>query len=134
MKHKIADKLAEIVKEVEPRLQAMSNQHASTPLRPGGWGTKQVIGHVIDSASNNHQRFVRMQQSAYVRLTSYDQEHWVAWQAYAEADWPVLISLWASYNRHLAHVIRQIRPSALANRCELAPDQVLTLDHLVDDI
>jgi hypothetical protein len=133
MKHKIADKLEDIVRVVEPRLRAASSEQASVPLRPGGWSTKEVVGHLIDSASNNHQRFVRMQQLAHIRLAGYDQEHWVRWQAYVDADWPILVTLWASYNRHLAHVIRQIPPKTLANRCEIAPGRELTLDYLVDD-
>jgi hypothetical protein len=133
MKHKIADTLEDIVAEVEPRLRSMADEQAATPLRVNGWSAKEVVGHLIDSASNNHQRFVRMQQAPHIQLAGYDQEHWVRWQAYADEDWPALISLWASYNRHLAHIIRQIQPAALANRCEIGPGRELTLDHLVDD-
>ena len=133
MKHKIADKLEVVASEVEPRLRALSNEQAGRPLKPDGWSPKEIVGHLIDSAANNHQRFVRMQQAAYIRLAGYDQDHWVRSQAYAEADWPSLISLWAYYNRHLAHVIRRIRPASLANRCEIAPGKELTLDYLVDD-
>jgi hypothetical protein len=122
-----------VVRTVEPRLRAIPDDRAAAPLKPGGWSTKEVLGHLIDSASNNHQRFVRMQQVAHIKLAGYDQEHWVRWQAYGEADWESLISLWAAYNRHLAYIIRRIPAETLPNECELAPGKVLTLDYIVDD-
>jgi hypothetical protein len=133
MKHEIADNLEAIVHDVEPRLRAISNEDASAPLRAGGWSAKQLLGHLIDSASNNHQRFVRLQQSGDIKLAGYDQEYWVESQGYAEADWPTLVSLWASYNLHLAHVVRRIGPETLGNLCEVAPGKEVTLDYFVDD-
>ena len=133
MKHKIADRLQVTVDQAEPLLRSLSDEMASAPVKAGGWSRKQVLGHLIDSASNNHQRFVRLQQFDQIRLAGYDQNHWVGAQAYTEADWNLLIDLWASYNRHLAQVIRRIRPEALPNRCELSPGREVTSDYFVDD-
>jgi hypothetical protein len=132
-KHEIADALATVVDTVESRLRAIPDARAAAPLKQGGWSAKQVLGHLIDSASNNHQRFVRMQQTEHIRLAGYDQEYWVRWQAYSEADWTGLISLWSAYNRHLSYVLRQIPEKTLRNECELAPGKVLTLNYIVDD-
>jgi hypothetical protein len=133
MKHKTADTLEAVVHTVEPSLRQIPADVASAAPKPGGWSPKQVIGHLIDSASNNHQRFVRMQQAEHIKLAGYDQEHWVRSQAYAEADWSDLISLWAAYNRHLSYIIRRIPAETLRHECELAPGKVLTLGYLVDD-
>ena len=133
MKHKTADTLEAVVHAVEPRLREIPTNRASAPLKPGGWSAKEVLGHLIDSASNNHQRFVRMQQTEHIQLAGYEQEHWVRFQGYSEADWLGLIALWAAYNRHLAHIIRRIPPETLHHDCELAPGKVLRLDYLVDD-
>ena len=64
-----------------------------------------MIGHLIDSASNNHQRFVRAQFSDDLQCSGYRQDDWVALQRYADADWRSLIALWREFNRHLARVI-----------------------------
>ncbi len=133
MKHKIADQLQATVEKVEPLLRALSDEMASVSIKEGGWSRKELLGHLIDSASNNHQRFVRLQQFEHIQLAGYEQDHWVRSQGYAESDWSLLIGLWASYNRHLAHVIRRIRPETLSHRCELSPGREMTLDYFVDD-
>jgi DinB superfamily len=133
MKHEIAGKLMATVRSVEPKLRGMSDAEAAIPLKEGGWSRKELLGHLIDSASNNHQRFVRLQQFEHIQLAGYAQEHWVRSQGYAEADWSNLIDLWTSYNLHLADVIRRIKPECLNNRCELTPGRSATLDYFVDD-
>ena len=72
---------AALVRNVEralPKLRAMSESRAEQPRAPGKWSPKQVIGHLIDSAANNHQRFVRAQQDASYTGPGYTQDHWVA--------------------------------------------------------
>jgi hypothetical protein len=72
---------------------------------PGKWSPKEIVGHLIDSAANNHHRFVRAQFSDDLVCPPYDQERWVNTQKYGDAPWPDLVNLWASYNLHLHHVI-----------------------------
>ena len=71
----------------------------------------------MDSASNNHQRFVRLQITKDLSFPDYqsDNEKWVASQHYQEEDWNGLIRLWKYYNLHLAHVIENVHPDALAH-------------------
>jgi hypothetical protein len=133
MKHEIAEQLEASIQRVEPMLRALSDETASLPVREEGWSHKELLGHLIDSASNNHQRFVRLQQFERIQLAGYDQEHWVRAQGYAEAKWNSLIDLWVAYNRHLVHVIRRIPDEALGHRCEISPGRELTLDYFVDD-
>ncbi|MFC2030864.1 DinB family protein [Chloroflexota bacterium] len=66
------------------------------------------MGHLIDSAANNHRRFVEAQFKDDCDCSGYDQEGWVAAQDYQHAPWSDLLALWASYNRHLAHVVASI--------------------------
>src|SRR5262244_4141385 len=89
-------------------LAAISDRDASLPHAPAKWSRKQIIGHLIDSASNNHQRFVRAQQATSLSFPPYEQNHWVASQRYNERSWADLVSLWHAYNTHLSHVISQI--------------------------
>ena len=82
--------------------EAESDQRPS----PERWTRKEVVGHLIDSASNNHQRFVRGQLAAGQDFRRYEQEEWARIQGYQSARWPDLIDLWRAYNTHLLHVAR----------------------------
>jgi hypothetical protein len=72
---------------------------------PGKWSPREIIGHLVDSASNNHQRFVRAMFQDDLVFQGYSQDEWVAAQNYQAATWTELVALWASFNRHLAHVM-----------------------------
>jgi hypothetical protein len=100
---------------------------------PGGWSRKQVIGHLIDSTSNNHQRFVRAVLQTSLDFPSYDQSGSVRVQAVQGADWKLLVSLWAAYNRYLAHVIAQLPASKLKTACRIGSSDAVTLEFLVTD-
>ena len=99
----------------------------------GGWSRKQVLGHLIDSASNNHQRFVRATLQGSLDFPGYEQQGWVRVQAVEEAPWPALIDLWTSYNRHLAHVIAHLPPAQLEAACRIGSGEPVTLRFLVED-
>src|SRR5262249_26785361 len=58
---------------------------------PDRWTKKEVLGHLIESASNNHQRFVRGQIAAGQTFPGYEQERWVHIQDYHAARWGDLI-------------------------------------------
>ena len=98
--------LIAIVESTVPRLQAIDSARAAVRPAPGKWSPQEIIGHLIDSASNNHQRFVRAQFQDDLVFTGYAQDDWVAVQQYQQARWTDLIALWANFNRHLAHVMR----------------------------
>ena len=129
----IGSRLASAVDAAEPRLRAIGDERAGAPLAPGKWSRKQILGHLVDSAANNHQRFVVGQSVAELRLPGYAQEHWVATQRYGERAWPELIELWASYNRHLAHVIAAIPESLRDVPCAIGDNPPVTLSHLALD-
>ncbi len=100
--------LLRAVDAAEPVLRQVSEHESSKPVLRGGWSRKQVIGHLIDSASNNHQRFVRALLEPSLVFPGYDQDGNVRVQAVQEADWQLLVSVWAAYNRYLAHVLAHI--------------------------
>ena len=117
----------------EPLLRAISDSQASKPRAPGKWSRKQILGHLIDSAANNHQRFVRGQAAPALHLPGYAQEHWVASQRYDECGWEDLIGLWCAYNRHLVHVIAQIPEDKRNVPCEIGENPPVTLGHIACD-
>lgn len=103
-------RLVQLVAEATPRLEAISDADASRPRSAGKWSRKEIVGHLIDSASNNHGRFVRAQFSDDLVCPTYEQDAWVRAQRYGEAPWAELVSLWSLTNLHLARVIEAIPP------------------------
>src|SRR5437867_2017768 len=83
------------------RLSLVSEADSASKPTPSKWSKKEIIGHLIDSASNNHQRFVRVQLYDGLDLPGYEQERWVAVQDYQNAGWANLLVLWKSFNEHL---------------------------------
>jgi hypothetical protein len=129
----LSEKLLIVIDAAEPRLLEVSALESTKPVLPGGWSRKQVIGHLIDSASNNHQRFVRAALQPSLNFPGYDQDGNVRVQAVQEADWSLLITLWAAYNRYLAHVIARLPDSKLETVCRIGSNEPVTLGFLATD-
>jgi hypothetical protein len=128
-----SERLLSLVEAAEPRLRAISETESTQPILAGGWSRKQVIGHLIDSASNNHQRFVRAALQTSLDFPGYDQGGSVRVQAVQDADWQLLVVLWAAYNRYLAHVIARLPASKLETVCRIGSGDAVTLEFLAKD-
>jgi hypothetical protein len=125
--------LAENVEAVVPKLRAISEARAAQPRAAGKWSPKQMIGHLIDSAANNHQRFVRAQEGESYTGPGYTQDHWVAVQGYQDASWDDLIALWRAYNRHLARLIGRIPEEKRGTTCTIGSYAPATLAFVASD-
>ena len=90
------------------RLQGVSDCIAARRADEAKWSCKEIIGHLVDSAANNHQRFVRAQFQEDLIFAGYAQVEWVGAQNYQEAPWANLVLLWREFNLHLAHVIESM--------------------------
>jgi len=110
-----AGDLAATVRDVAKRLRTVTDGEAARRPAPGQWCAKEIIGHLIDSASNNHQRFVRARWQEDLVFVGYDGDAWVEAQAYGAAPWRELVDLWQEYNLHLARVMRAT-PEAVRQR------------------
>ena len=100
-----AQRLVEALRRATPALLALDDAATTRRPAPGKWSPREIVGHLVDSASNNHQRFVRMRDRDDLVVDGYEQDGWVAFQRYAEAPWAELVLLWMTYNRHLARVM-----------------------------
>lgn len=129
----LSEKLLAVVASAEPRLRAISTNESSKPVLKGGWSRKQVLGHLIDSASNNHQRFVRACLAPSLEFPAYDQNGNIQVQAPEGADWSLLVSLWATYNRYLAHIIARLPVEKLETLCRIGSNKPVTLGFLATD-
>jgi DinB superfamily len=135
--------LRRAVDEATPRLLALGDASARRRA-PGAWSPREIIGHLVDSASNNHQRFIRGQFQDDLIFAGYAQDQWVAAGRYQDAPWEELVTLWRTFNLQLARVMEGVPDEArLRPRLRHNLDQIgfatvpqgepATLDHLMRD-
>ncbi len=108
------------------------------PRAPGKWSRKQILGHLIDSAVNNHQRFVRAQIPAHLQhgvlmLDGYAQNDWVQVQDHQSRDWAELVALWVAFNRHILHVMKRVDPTSLTTPCIIGHGRPLSFEAVLVD-
>lgn len=115
----------DIVEQTSPELREIPEERARRRPAPAKWSMKEIVGHLIDSAANNHRRFVVAQIKDGLVFDGYEQDAWVARQSYQYERWPDLIALWTAYNVHLIHVVTNMSPSLLATP---------QLEHNLDEI
>jgi hypothetical protein len=136
--------LRDAIKQFGPLLEKMSDEATRKRPAPGKWCPREIIGHLVDSASNNHQRFVRAQLQDDLIFPGYAQDSWVLVQQYREAPWSELLELWRSFNLHIARVMdatpseQRLRPRVRHNLDELASrgvpkEEPATLDYFMSD-
>ncbi len=125
------------------RLLVLPEAETEAPL-DDGWCAKQILGHLIDSAANNHSRFVRAQLKDDLLFEGYDQEGWVRVQKYEQEAWITLVDLWTNYNLHLLHLFENIsaetlkKPRVNHSLDKIAwktvpPNEPVTLEYLIRD-
>jgi hypothetical protein len=126
-------RLREVLQEALPKLTALDE--ARSGERPGSmrWSRKEILGHLVDSAGNNHQRFVRAQLDAATSFPPYAGDPFLAVQGYAERPWPEIVALWRALNQHLLHVAARIPIEKLDHVCTVSADEPSTLGHHVVD-
>lgn len=141
------DFLSEFQKTVNTEgqhLLSLTEQQTEESPDGGAWTRKEILGHLIDSAANNHSRFVRAQFSNDLVFSGYEQDKWVNVQRYRDADWSQLVQLWKHYNLHLLHLVSYIPANILTERRtthnldqiawqSVAKSQPATLEYFIRD-
>ena len=126
------------------RLRDIPETQSRERNSPDEWSAIEVIGHLIDSAANNHQRFVRAQFTDDLEFSGYEQDNWVNSQKYRDEAWSEVVQLWSAYNLHLLHVASVIPADVLTKqRASHTLDQIAfnpveksepaTLEYLIRD-
>ncbi len=100
---------------------------------PNAWSAKEELGHLLDSAANNHQRMVRAQLEEKPAMPSYDGDEWVALHRYQQREWDALIQLWVALNHQLLAAAEAAADSAWMRTLTIADSQPLTLKFVFDD-
>jgi hypothetical protein len=113
MSHSSANDLRNAILEAKPILMAISEERAGIKINENVWSKKEILGHLIDSASNNHHRFVRANFTEDLLFDGYVQDDWVKAQNYQNVPFEKIIQFWCVYNFHLAHMIDNIESETL---------------------
>lgn len=127
--------IRKIVFEWEDKLKDIPEGVLIARLNRQRRNIKHIVGHLIDSASNNHQRIVRLQYSNSLEFPNYTNENelWINIQHFQEADWDEMLQLWKYYNLHLAHVISNINKDCLQNLWSDGNMDPVSLEDIVYD-
>lgn len=132
---KLASDIKNAVNEACQQLRSLSEETIEARPNPSDWSVKEIVGHLVDSASNNHQRFVRLQVADGLTFPDYSQDNdtWVSIQSYQEVPWDDLLALWRYFNLHLASVIRAVNERCIDHIWVVDEDTSITLGELMID-
>jgi hypothetical protein len=133
MPNHLANVLQQTVDAEAALLLQLSDREASVKPEPTTWSKKEELGHLIDSATNNHVRFVRAAIEPEFHGPGYAQDDWVSLHGYNEMPWTNVIDFWQRYNHFLAGLVRRIPEERLPARCIVGNSEPVTLEFLIED-
>lgn len=129
----LARRLAQTIERELPNLRSLMDEQASQPRAPGKWCAKEELGHLIDSAANNHIRFAGGALESEFRGPGYAQDDWVRLHGYRAMRWDAVVDFWFGYNRFLAGLLDRIPDSRLETQCSIGTHGPVTLAFLIED-
>jgi DinB superfamily len=130
----VTEKILETVEKESLALNALSEEKFSYKPSQATWSPKEIIGHLVDSAQNNMQRFVRGQYEDKPHIV-YTQDEWVRLQAYQQADKNELIQLWVLFNRQLCRTLNNMDTAKYGRLCDWGKTspEFQTLSYIAED-
>jgi hypothetical protein len=131
MENNSTERLEQLIGFIPGALSEMNETDFGRRPAPEKWSPKEILGHLIDSAANNHQRFIRTQYEE-LPLIVYDPDEWNRLNGYDHLHGKHVLAFWELYNRHLLAIIRLIPEENLGKLCRSGQEPV-TLGWLVDD-
>jgi hypothetical protein len=130
---KAISSMRNILAVVPDRLGKLSKDVVEGKPAPSNWSPKEELGHLLDSAANNHQRIVRAQFEDSPAMPGYEQNRWVAVHGYQRRDWKELIAVWQAINRQLLAAAEAVPDSAWSRTLTVAGSEPLTLQFVFED-
>jgi hypothetical protein len=129
-----ADELKDIIPHATKAFAAISEESWVAKPHADKWSKQEILGHLIDSASNNIRRLVVSQYEPGQKIV-YQQEQWVSLQNYQQTDYRELIELWRLLNLQMVRVMNTIPESKLSHVCDTGKDtlEYRTLAFLMTD-
>jgi hypothetical protein len=105
----IYQELGEIVEEAYNKYVGLDDDITSIKVSPKEWSLKEIIGHLIDSVSNNHQRFIRLLLVFKLDFPEYGKDNWkwIELSKYNELGFDDILLLWKQYNILLVNINKE---------------------------
>jgi hypothetical protein len=125
--------LRDLLQQVPGSLAKLPKDKVESKPAPAAWSPKEELGHLLDSAANNHQRIVRAQFEDKLAMPGYEQNRWVAANAYQRRDWSELIEVWQALNRQLLAAAEAVPDAAWSHTLTVAGSEPMTLQFVFDD-
>ena len=134
----ISEDLSKLISNWELKLASLPERTIANRVNSQNRNIRQIIGHMVDSATNNTHRIIHMHyQKSPVAYPDYanlgNNDRWIAIQNYQEEDWGELVRLWAAVNRHMVHLIGQVDESKLNQIWISALKDQITLKEMITD-
>lgn len=126
------NRLTYLLDNVTPLIKEIPAESFTHKSKPEKWSKQEIIGHLVDSATNNHHRFIRIQYED-VPVIYYDQDKWNNLSGYKGYDTLRLVQLWELYNRHLVEILKRIPDEALTREGESKREEKHTLLWYITD-
>ena len=133
MSTKVAEAFFDQIRELRGMLDEVPPDLADVPWRAGGWTRKQILGHLLDSAANNRQRFVRATIDGNYAGPGYAQDAWVEAHGYTHLSWNTLVEWWNVEHDILLAVVERIPEERMAAMCTVGQGAPVTLQYLIED-
>jgi DinB superfamily len=114
-------------------LRQITEQAAGNKPAVDVWSKKEELGHLIDSAANNHVRFARASIEPEFRGPGYQQNEWVRVHGYQEMAWTEIVDFWRRYNGFLVGFVKHIPEEKLPTPCVVGDSATVTLKFLIED-
>ncbi len=135
---KICEDLSTLISAWEVKLFELPEQTVTVRKNRQNRSIRQILGHMVDSATNNTHRVIHMHyQKSPVTYPDYanlgNNDRWIAIQNFQEEDWGELVRLWAAVNRHMVHLIRHVDESRLNQQWISALKERVTLREMIAD-
>lgn len=132
--HSITNGIAQVIETWEPVLMTLPTETITVRRNNQHRCIQEILGHLVDSASNNHQRMVRLQYNTELTFPDYrqDNDRWIQLQQYRNEDWHNLVQLWKYYNLHMIQVILSVDSEALTNHWYDFEGNKVTLQQMID--
>lgn len=102
---KYADLLMNIVLSSSTMIEALGPDFLETRRSGKKWNKRQILGHLIDSAYNNHQRIIRTEAQGNMIYKGYDADYWVDMNQYAVRKSDEVLESFIVVQRHFANVV-----------------------------
>lgn len=134
----VTEGILSLISEWEPILESLPTDMITLRRNRQNRTIKQIVGHMVDSASNNTHRIVHLQyQKSPLSFPNYatngNNDRWIAIQNYQDEDWDTLIKIWKYSNLHIIHVIRNVNPSKLNNKWYANKTELVSLKDMITD-